>query len=276
MVDTLVGERRAWARILVTLALLAAFRLAALLPLPGIDTSGLERLGGSPGVSVIALGIAPFVIGFVVVELLSFVLPKAGKLRRGGTAGRSKLNTFAIRVGLGLALLQAVGIAQGLQSIVAPGGATVVSNPGFLFIQSTMMTLGAGSTLVFLVATLVSRWGVGNGFCLFIVLQYMRSAFAQGHNSVPASDLVFGNLLEVLAWLAAIGLLVWTFGRRPLAVLKDSKQETIPLLTLPVFSQGVLPVLWAYSIFNFLSTLRSVYARPKGVGQSPLAARGKK
>jgi hypothetical protein len=120
-------------------------------------------------------------------------------------------------------------------------GATVVPNPGFLFLLSTMMTLGAGSTLVFLVAKLVSRWGVGNGFCLFVLLQYMRSAFAGGHNSVPATDLVFGNLLEVLAWLAAIGLLVWSFGRRPLSVLKDSQQETIPLLTLPVFSQGILP-----------------------------------
>jgi preprotein translocase subunit SecY len=78
MVDNLVGERRPWARILVTLTLLAAFRLAALLPVPGIAASSLERLGASPGVSVIALGITPFVIGFVVVELLSFVLPKAG------------------------------------------------------------------------------------------------------------------------------------------------------------------------------------------------------
>jgi preprotein translocase subunit SecY len=104
-------------------------------------------------------------------------------------------------------------------------------------------TLVAGSTLAVLVAKLVSRWGVGNGFCLIILLQYMWRDFAQVHNSVPATDLVFGNLLEVLAWLGAIGLLVRGFALRPQAVSKDSQQETIPLLTLPAFPQGILAAI---------------------------------
>ena len=107
MVDNPAGEGRTWTRILVTLPLLAVFRLAALLPLPGVNTSSLERLGGPSRFSVIALGITPFVTGFVVVELLSFILVVGGKLRRGGIAGRSKLNAFSIRVGLWLALVQA-------------------------------------------------------------------------------------------------------------------------------------------------------------------------
>jgi preprotein translocase subunit SecY len=122
MVHNPVGNVRTWVRILVTVALLAVFRLAALLPLPGIDTNSLERLGGSFGVNVVALGITPFVTAFVVVEQLSFVLPIGGSLRRRGIAGRSKINTFAIRVGLGLALMQAAAIATALQHIVTPSG----------------------------------------------------------------------------------------------------------------------------------------------------------
>jgi SecY len=263
-----VSEGRAWMRILVTLALLAVFQLAALLPLPGTDTSSLERLGGR--VNVIALGMAPFSIGFVFVELLSFVLPMGRKLRRGGIVGRSKLNAFAIRVGLGLAVLQAAGIAITLQT-VAPGGASAVPNPGLLFILSSVTTLVAGATLAFLVAKLVSRWGVGNGFCLIILLQYMWPAFARVHNAATATDFVFGNMLEGLAWLVAIGLLVWRFALRPQAALRDSQQEMIPLLALPAFSQGILPVLWAYGIFNFLSPLRLVFALPRGVERSPIA-----
>lgn len=213
----------------------------------------------------------PFYTSFIVVELLSFVLPKVSKLRREGIAGRSKLNTFAMRVGIGLALVQAVAIATALQQIVAPGGSRLVPNPGFLFVLSSVATLAAGSTLTFFVAKLVSRWGVGNGFCLIILLQYMWPAFAEVRDSVTATHLVFGNVLEVLAWLAAIGLLIWRFALRNQAALMDSQQETIPLLTLPAFSQGILPVLWAYGIFNFLSSLRWVYALPGGVEQSLIA-----
>jgi preprotein translocase subunit SecY len=87
--------------------------------------------------SVISLGIPPFVIGFVIVELLSFVLPRGDKLRRGGIAGRLKLNVFATRVGLGLALVQAASIAMFLQEAVAVDGARLVPKPGLLFILSS-------------------------------------------------------------------------------------------------------------------------------------------
>ena len=271
MVDNPVGEGRAWTRILLTLALLAVFRLAALVPLPGIDTSSLERLGGFSGGNVMLLGLAPFVASFVFVELSSFVLPMARKLRRGGIAGRSKLNTFAIRVGLGMALLQAVGLATALQNTVAPRGLSVVPHPGLLFILSSATTLVVGATLAFLIAKLVSRWGVGNGFCLIILLEYLWRAFAQAHNSAPAADLGFGNMLEGLAWLVAIGLLVWRFALRPQAALTDSRQEMIPLVALTAFPQGILPVIWAYGIFNSLSSLRSVSALPRGVERSPTA-----
>jgi hypothetical protein len=130
-------------------------------------------------------------------------------------------------------------------------------------------TLAAGSTLVFLVATLVTRWGVGNGFCLIILLDSIGPALAQAHNSVP-TDPVFGNLLEVLAWMAAVGLLVRRFARRQQAAFEDSRQETIPLVTLPAFPQGILPVLWAYSVIGFLSSLPFFHALRTGVGQSPI------
>jgi hypothetical protein len=241
MADNSVGEARTWTRLLVTLTLLAVFRLAGLVPLPGINTSNLDRVIGSSVVSVVALGIAPFVSGFVVVELLSFVLLMGRKLRRGGIAGRRKLNTIAIRF---------------------------VTNSGFPFFLSSVMTLVAGATVAFLVAKLVSRWGLGNGFCLIMLLQYMWPAFPQVYNFVPAMDLIVGHPLEALAWLAAIGLVVRRFALRPRAALRDFQQETIPL-TLPAFPQGILPVLWAYGLFNFLSTLRLVNALPSG-GQEPL------
>ena len=117
----------------MTLTLLAVLQLVALLRLPGTDMSKLDSLSGASGFNVIALGITPFWSGFVIVELLSFVLPICRKLRREGIAGRSKLNTFAIRVGLGVAALQAAGMAIALQSAVAPGGGNLVPIPDYRF-----------------------------------------------------------------------------------------------------------------------------------------------
>src|SRR5262249_30667655 len=121
MVDSKVSEGRAWTRTLVTLAVLAAWRLAALLPLPGLDPQNLNRaLGPWSGMALI-LGIEPFGYGFVIVELFSFVHPTGRKLRCGGIAGRSKLNIYAIRIGFAVALLQAFSIAQGLQAFALSG-----------------------------------------------------------------------------------------------------------------------------------------------------------
>ena len=102
-------------RLLVTLALLVIFRLFTLVPLPGIETSNLNALIGTPGFSVMALGIAPFMAAFTAVELLSFVFPMGRQLRRGGIAGRRKLNIFATRAGVVWALVQGAGIAVALQ-----------------------------------------------------------------------------------------------------------------------------------------------------------------
>jgi len=277
MIDSAASEGRAWTRILVTIALLAVLQVVAMLGVPGVSMSKLDGLGGSSGsrpLSIIALGIAPFWSGFILVELLSFVLPMGRKLRHGGVAGRSKLNSFAIRVGLLLAALQATAIGRALQSAVVPRGGNLLPNPELLYLLSTVVTLVAGATLTLVIAKLVSRWGIGNGFCLIILLGQAWPHLRQVHSYISAIDLAFGSPIEVLALLAAIVLVVRRFWLHPMVALWDANQEAVPLLTLPAFPQGILPVLWAYAVLNFLRAFGSVIAPASSVGRSPLALLG--
>src|SRR5262245_28112492 len=133
-------------RLIVTFALIALFRLLGLLPLPGVTTKTMESLfgGRADRLNVIGLGLEPLAAGFVIIELWSFVFAGGVELRRGGGAGRRKLNLFALRVGIVLALIQAAGIALALQR------QGLVSNPGIAFVLLTAMTLVAGTALAFL------------------------------------------------------------------------------------------------------------------------------
>ncbi|MEO8656856.1 MAG: hypothetical protein ABI693_00210 [Bryobacteraceae bacterium] len=257
-------------RIVVTLALLAVLELAALLPVLAVNSIGLEHWNGAFRFGVMALGVTPLVGSFVFIELSSFVFPITRKLRRGGSAGRAKLNALAIRFGFGFALFQAFTIAIALQNASPPGGVVFVTHPGPLFVLSTIATLSAGTALTYLLGRLISRWGLGNGFCVILLHDAVWRAFGLAYKSVPATGLSFGSVVGDLIWLAAIALLVWRFSLRQQAALIDAGQESIPVLTLPAFPQGILPVLWAYAIITFLSPLKSVLASLVWLTQSPI------
>jgi hypothetical protein len=258
-------------RLLVTLTLLAIFFMATLVRLPGIDMSNVIAVNGSPGLSIMAVGIRPLMVTFATVELLSFVVPMGRQLRRGGIAGRRRLNLFAIRAGVAVAILQAAGLTITLLR-QAPGGLPLVPNPGFLFFVSSVSTLVAGTMLTFLIAQFVSRWGVGNGFCMFILVDLVWPALAQGRDLVLSSYTSW-NPLELLAWIAAIGMLVRAFVRRPEAVLRDSQQEVIPV-KLPVFPQGIVPVTWTYSLLSIFDTLSLVFPSSEELLPLPVALVG--
>src|SRR6185369_5822141 len=116
----------AWIRALVTLVLIGTYLLAGRVRVPGIDTAGLDVLNENR-LSVLAVGIRPFAVACLYVELVSFVF-RTTTLRRGGLAGRRKLNRFAMYLGAAFSLLQGPGIAIAFQR------QGLVPNPGLLFV----------------------------------------------------------------------------------------------------------------------------------------------
>src|SRR5215813_13643438 len=149
-----------WQRLWFTLGALIVFRFGTYIPIPGVDAikvseffrfgeSGIIGLldafgaGGFHRFSIFALGIAPYVSSFVIMQLLSAVVPRLGRLAAEGPAGRRALNQYARALAVALAGLQAYGLGVG---IAGAREFIVAQSHGFTAIA--VVTLVAGTILL--------------------------------------------------------------------------------------------------------------------------------
>jgi preprotein translocase subunit SecY len=249
-------------RLLATVAFIALFYIVGLVPLPTVDKDYLRSAGGERRVHVTALGIRPWVVGFMFVELLSFVFKRGRQLRRGGKAGRRRLNVLAFRTSIVLAVTQAPGVAVALsrQGLLVPNslfGGVV-----------TVITYVAGSVPALLLAQAVSRWGLGNGFCLFLILPVAEPLFQFYRGEISTDTFVLTGVEPLLAF-AAVGLLIKMFVHGRMVVLGDKETRQVST-TFSAFPQGLVPVTWTYGVFSFLSTLSLVGTTGIGVPKTPI------
>src|SRR5215472_3598298 len=151
-------------RLWFTLGALVIYRLGTYIPLPGIDPSVLQEVfarnsggilgmvdmfsGGALGrMTIFALNIMPYISSSIIVQLLTAVSPQLEALKKEGEAGRKKLNQYTRYGTVGLAAVQALGIAAGLEGLRGPSGLAVV-DPGIFFRLVTMVTLTTGTVFL--------------------------------------------------------------------------------------------------------------------------------
>ncbi len=221
---------------------------------PGVDLHGLapSEIDPTGRLSVVALGITPFLTSFLILELLSFITMWGRRLREGGVEGRRRLNGLAVRLGGAVAVLQAAGVLLFLETLTLPGGAPAVLHPGLGLRILVTSTLAAGSAIAFLVAQLATAYGLGNGFCLLLVYGSVQSLFEPLVGSPAWAGAGGLRQMTALAIAAAAALTVgWCFARRPEIRLGGGEGggETF---ALPAFQQGVVPLVWALALVSFV------------------------
>ncbi|RLA93237.1 MAG: preprotein translocase subunit SecY, partial [Deltaproteobacteria bacterium] len=171
-------------RILVTLALLAVYRVGCYIPTPGIDREALasffQQAGGILGFfnmfaggamkrfSVFALGIMPYISAAIILQLLTVVVPHLERLQKEGELGRRKINQYTRYGTVLLCFIQGFGIAIGLEGMRGAAGEMIVLHPGWGFRLTTMITLAAGTTFLMWLGEQITERGIGNGISLII------------------------------------------------------------------------------------------------------------
>ena len=180
------------------------------------------------------------------VELWSFVFQTGRRLRRRGTAGRRRLNALGVGTGIVLAVVQGAGVAIALSR-----QGLLVSNSLFGVVVTDII-LAAGSAIALLLAEAVSRWGLGNGFCLFLMLRAAEVLVPYYREQVLSGTLRSG--IEPLLALASIGVLLKMFVQGPVVVLSDSEKREVSA-TFSTFPQGLVPLTWTSAVFINLSAL---------------------
>jgi preprotein translocase subunit SecY len=149
------------ARIWFTLGALIVARVGAYIPLPGIDAAAFAAIfqqhsGGVLGMvdmfaggaisrmTVFALGIMPYISASIIMQLLTSVSPQLEAWKKEGESGRKKINQYTRYGTVILAVVQALGMANGLQNMAGPSGGAVI-NPGMMFVLVTIFTLTGGT-----------------------------------------------------------------------------------------------------------------------------------
>lgn len=288
VIKNLSPARRA---IAVTVGLLVLYELVRNIPLAFLFSnngfSSLEPQGNySSRFHFLSLGIVPALTGFFLVEICSFFLPPLKNWRMDGTKGRNKLTKCALIVSLLIASQNAYGITLALGAMRTPDGEPFLGDPSLLHQGLFGFTLLLGFVVIYGLAVLITRHGIGNGFVIIIaygILRTMpRDAFqdsdktlALGQRNILTAE--SPNLVGMLLFIFIIVVLYQKFGHRIPETYR--KFRTVKLkgqakgkpidFQLPYLPQGVFSLLWPYSFVAYLSffmyaqELRSTLIEPE-------------
>ncbi|RLC28304.1 MAG: preprotein translocase subunit SecY [Deltaproteobacteria bacterium] len=271
-------------KILFTLFMLAVYRLGCHIPTPGIDGSALAAFfsakqgtlfgmfdmfsgGALSRMSVMALGIMPYISASIILELLAVVIPYLEKLRKEGEQGRKKITQYTRYGTVLLSIIQGFGIAVGLENMSSPGGAMVVPAGGWGFRLLTVITLTAGTSFLMWLGEQITERGIGNGISLIIfagIVARFPVAVANSFRMMGTGELTpFFMALVVAFMIVVVAVIVFVergqrripvqYAKRVVGRKMYGGQSTH--LPLKVNTAGVIPPIFASSIIMFPATI---------------------
>jgi len=259
-------------KIIFTLGVLVIFRLAAHIPVPGVNPEGLRQLfesnqllgllnmfsgGAMSHFSVMAMGVYPYITASIVLQLLQPIIPALEQLTKEGEAGRNKMNQYTLLLTLPLALLQAFGQA----SLLAHGtsGVPVLSNFGFtattwLPTLATLITLTAGTMFAIWLGELIDEQGIGNGISI-IIFGGIVTEIPSRVGSLMVTNPVALVLFVVITLITIVGIVVIQEGQRRIPVQYAKRVRGTKVyggqsthIPLQVNAAGMIPLIFAVSI----------------------------
>ncbi|MEK6564740.1 MAG: preprotein translocase subunit SecY [Candidatus Omnitrophota bacterium] len=297
-------------KVIITLALIAVYRVGGFIPVPGIDSQALaeffDRIAKSQGGSILgimnmfsggslekltifALGIMPYISSSIIIQLLTAVIPALEKISKEGRAGHQKINQYTRYATVGLALIQSYFIALWLEH---PGrlleGLSIVTDPGLGFRFITVITLTTGTIFIMWLGEQVQERGIGNGISLIITAGIISSIPAAVQQLImyvsPKTRQLHPATLVVMAALLVFVVLAVIFvtqGQRKIPVQYARRvvgrkvfggQSTY--IPLKVDTSGVIAIIFAQSIIMFPATLASFIPNPAFQRMSNFLMRG--
>lgn len=275
-------------RILFSLAFLAIYRVGVHIPTPGVDGDALARFfaqyqdtlfgifnmfsgGALERLSVFALGIMPYISASIILQLLTVVFPHLERLKKEGEAGQKKITQYTRYGTIVLSVIQGFGISVGLENMTAPGGATIVLDPGWSFRIMTVITLTAGTAFIMWLGEQISERGIGNGISLIIFAGIVaRMPQAMGNSFRMLSTGEMGIFVAVLLLVLMVGVIAFInfmeqgqrripvqYAKRVVGRKMYGGQSTH--LPLKLNTSGVIPPIFASSLIMFPATLASFF-----------------
>ncbi|MGY6637044.1 MAG: preprotein translocase subunit SecY [Erythrobacter sp.] len=264
-------------RIWFTIGALIVFRFLSFVPLPGVNPLILSELydqtrggildifntfsGGSlERMSLIALGVMPYITASIVVQMASALHPTLSALKKEGATGRQKLNQYTRYGTVFLCAIQGYFLAVGLESFGAQSGLQAVVDPGYTFRIVSVINLVGGTMFLLWLGEQITSRGIGNGISLIImagiVAQFPTFAgnlFEGGRTGSIQPVVIIGFAAMVVILILLISFmeraqrrLLIQYPKR--ATERGMMQADRSHLPLKINTAGVIPPIFASSL----------------------------
>jgi len=266
-------------KIFFILALLAVFRLAANIPLPGVDTGQLKSFfennqlfgmmnmfsgGGLANISIVLLGVGPYITSSIIFQLLTMIFPALEKLQKDeGEAGRQKVNMWTRWATVPLAGVQTFGMVSLLKNQGVLGNITKYDMLVILIVAT------AGTVFLMWLGELITEKDLGNGVSLIIlagIVASLPSSISRMVTTFDSTDFFNYFLFTVVGVLTIAGVVVINEGQRdiPISYAKRIRGNktfggTSTHLPLRVNQAGVIPIIFAISIMLFPGVIANFF-----------------
>lgn len=261
--------------ILYVLAMLVIFRLAAHVPVPGVNTEALADFfasnqllgllnvfsgGGLQSFSIVALGLGPYITASIIFQLLVMIIPKLEELSKEGEYGQKKINQYTRLLTVPLSIVQAYGLIVILRGGGA-GGAGMFGDLSFIDMAQIILVLVAGSMFLMWIGELISEKKVGNGISLLIfagIISSLPTALQQFLITYDSSQIINVLIFVGIAVVTVASIVVITEGQRNIPVSYAKRVRGFRMyggvdthLPLRVNQAGVIPIIFAIAIVLF-------------------------
>lgn len=268
-------------RVLFVFVALIIFRLLAAIPIPGIDTLALNRFlsnnqffgilnifsgGGLSNLSIIMLGVGPYITGSIIMQLLTIMVPALKKIySEEGESGRKRFTQYSRLLTVPLAGLQGFALLAILEK-----QSILVNLTAFDRILNIIIVV-AGAILLMWIGELISEFGIGNGVSLIIfagIVSRLPSNISELIFTFDSRQIPLLLMFAVVGLLTVAGIVMVTEAERPIPVTyaKQVRGSKVygggsTYLPLRVNQAGVIPIIFALSILLFPQMIGAFLSR---------------
>ncbi len=277
-------------KILITLGFLFAYRILAYIPTPGVDMDVIKNFfdqntnnalgmanmfsgNALRRLSIISLGIMPYITASIVMELLAATFPALGQMKKERD-GMQKYMQIIRYFTIFITVVQAIGVSMGLQSMTSSNGQSAVMIDMTTFVTLATFSMLTGTMLLMWIGEQITQKGVGNGISLIIfagIVSGIPAAISNTISSVNAGTMSFLVVLAILAIiLITVGIIIYVeLGERrvPISysrktIMQNQNKRVMNYIPVRVNLSGVIPPIFASAVLMFPLTLLQASTNP--------------
>ncbi|MDQ7009520.1 MAG: preprotein translocase subunit SecY [Candidatus Gracilibacteria bacterium] len=286
MLDTIKGVfkiQNLRQKIIATLLLVLVYKVLATIPVPGVNTEGLQAMlakdensglgffsalmgGGMNNFSIILMGLSPYINAMIILQLMGVIVPKLGELQKEGEAGQKVITKYTRWLTLPLAIAQSYGMIFLLNSLA---GGTILYTSNTQTVLMAMAIITTGTMFLMWLGEVMTERGIGNGISIIITAGVLAATpqVIMGHINNENYPLFAGLIIATLVIIYIIVKFTEGTRRIPVIYTRTGREEK-SYFPIKVNQAGMVPIIFAVSLVTFPSILGQILSNSTGTAQT--------